>query len=138
MDLPGSARLTIANGANITLSGGAQSSTSSGRSRGQVAIGTDRCHERNILCQTQIAISTGATLNGRALAQSAVTLDANAVAKPTVTGVQNESTAPQAFALLQNYPNPFNPSTKIQYSIAKSVRSLSKSTIYSVRKSQHS
>jgi hypothetical protein len=39
-----------------------------------------------------------------------------------VTGVQNESTSPQAFALLQNYPNPFNPSTRIQYSIAKSVQ----------------
>jgi hypothetical protein len=73
-----------------------------------------------ILCHTQIAMSTGATLSGRALAQTAVTLDANAVTSPaTVTGVQNIGKAPQEFALLQNYPNPFNPSTRIQYSLEK-------------------
>ncbi|MBU2447260.1 MAG: T9SS type A sorting domain-containing protein [Bacteroidetes bacterium] len=68
-----------------------------------------------ILCQTLIEMQTGATLNDRALAQSAVTLDANTINSGT-TIVQNES-APKEFTLSQNYPNPFNPSTKIQYSL---------------------
>ena len=110
--------LVVANGAIVTLSGGALASNIFWQVAGQVTIGTTAQMKGNLLCQTQIAMSTGATLNGRALAQSAVTLDANAVTKPaTTTGVRNESTVPQAFALLQNYPNPFNPSTVISYQL---------------------
>ena len=36
------------------------------------------------------------------------------------TGVGDENRVAKNFALEQNYPNPFNPSTKINYSIAKS------------------
>ncbi len=36
-----------------------------------------------------------------------------------VTGVE-ETALPTAFSLKQNYPNPFNPTTKIEFSIAKS------------------
>jgi len=35
-----------------------------------------------MLCQTMIAMNTGSALNGRALAQTAVTLDATAVTAP--------------------------------------------------------
>lgn len=35
----------------------------------------------------------------------------------TVTGVENNSVLPIAFALGQNYPNPFNPSTTIRYAV---------------------
>ena len=41
------------------------------------------------------------------------------------TGVERGVTVgegPKEFALLQNYPNPFNPTTKIEYSLAKSER----------------
>jgi hypothetical protein len=112
--------LILANGAIVTLSGGALASNIFWQVAGQVTIGTTAQMKGNILCYTLIEIQTGATLNGRALAQTAVTLDANAVTKPaTGTAVENVGIAPQAFALLQNYPNPFNPSTRIQYSLEK-------------------
>ncbi|MCF8243404.1 MAG: T9SS type A sorting domain-containing protein [Melioribacteraceae bacterium] len=69
-----------------------------------------------ILCQTQIVMSTGATFNGRAFAQTAATLDANQVTDPIITSF-NDETIITTFFLKQNYPNPFNPSTEIQYGI---------------------
>jgi hypothetical protein len=110
--------LELANGAIVTLSGGALASNIFWQVAGQVTLGTTADMKGIILCQTAIVMSTGATLNGRALAQTAVTLDANTVIRPTVTAVEN-GLAPQEFVLLQNYPNPFNPSTRIQYSIEK-------------------
>ena len=74
--------LTVANGAIVTLSGGAQASNIFWQVAGQVTLGTTADVKGIILSQTLIAMNTGATLNGRALAQSAVTLDANAVTKP--------------------------------------------------------
>ena len=112
--------LTLGNGAMVTLIGGAQASNIFWQVAGQVTLGTTAAMQGIILCKTQIAMNTGATLNnGRALAQTAITLDANAITTPTVTSVENDLT-PQAFTLFQNYPNPFNPSTKIQYTIANS------------------
>jgi len=114
--------LTVANGAIVTLSGGAQASNIFWQVAGQVTLGTTVAMKGIILCQTQIAFSTGATLDGRALAQTAVTLDANAITKPAmVTAVEN-AIAPKEFSLLQNYPNPFNPSTKIEYSLANAAQ----------------
>jgi len=74
--------LTVANGAIVTLSGGALPSNIFWQVAGQVTLGTTAQMKGIILCQTQIAMQTGATLNGRALAQTAVTLIANAVTKP--------------------------------------------------------
>ncbi|MHB1688959.1 MAG: ice-binding family protein [Ignavibacteriaceae bacterium] len=114
--------LTVANGAIVTLSGGAQPSNIFWQVAGQVTLGTTAEMKGIILCQTAINMSTGATLNGIALAQTAVTLNANAVTKPAVvTSVQNDL-APQKFTLFQNYPNPFNPSTRIQYSLEKAAQ----------------
>jgi hypothetical protein len=110
--------LELANGAIVTLSGGAKAYNIFWQVAGQVTLGTTAAMKGIILCQTAIVMSTGATLNGRALAQTAVSLDANTVTIPVVTVVEDGS-SPQAFALSQNYPNPFNPSTKIQYSIEK-------------------
>jgi hypothetical protein len=72
--------LTVGNGAIVTLSGGAQNIF--WQVSGQVVLGTTSDFKGIILCQTQIALQTGATLLGRALAQTAVTLDANAVTRP--------------------------------------------------------
>jgi len=74
--------LTVANGAIVTLSGGAQAKNIFWQVSGQATLGTTSDFKGIILCQTQIVLETGATLNGRALAQTAVTLDANAVTQP--------------------------------------------------------
>ncbi len=63
---------------------------------------------------------TGATLNGRALAQTAVTLDASTVTQPGATTAIEENFAPREFLLSQNYPNPFNPKTNIVYQLPMS------------------
>jgi len=73
--------LEVANGAHITLGGGAQASNVFWQVAGQATIGTTAAMQGVILCQTAIVLNTGATLDGMALAQSAVSLDANTVRK---------------------------------------------------------
>ncbi|OGJ85775.1 MAG: hypothetical protein A2268_13800 [Candidatus Raymondbacteria bacterium RifOxyA12_full_50_37] len=114
--------LTVSNGAIVTLSGGAQASNIFWQVADQTTLGTTAAMKGIILCQTMIEMQTGATLNGRALAQTAVILDANAVTKPSEGTIVENGSAPQEFALLQNYPNPFNPSTMINYSLKKAVQ----------------
>jgi hypothetical protein len=74
--------LTVANGAHVTLSGGALAANVFWQVAGQTTIGTTAVMKGTILCLTLIAMGTGATLDGRALAQTAVTLDSNAVTGP--------------------------------------------------------
>ncbi len=109
--------LVLANGAIVTLSGGAQTANIFWQVAGQVTQGTTSAMKGIILCQTLIEMQTGATLNGRALAQTAVTLDANTVIQPQSETAIGETFAPQEFALSQNYPNPFNPVTMIHYQL---------------------
>lgn len=90
--------LIIANGAIVTLSGGAKASNIFWQVAGQVTLGTTSEFSGNILCQTQIAMQTGATFDGRALAQTAITLNGNNV----VLSV-NDSSIDEGLAL---YPNP--------------------------------
>jgi hypothetical protein len=74
--------LTVGNGAIVTLSGGAQAKNVFWQVAGQATLGTTANFKGIILSQTLIALNTGATLLGRALAQTAVTLDATAVTNP--------------------------------------------------------
>jgi hypothetical protein len=97
--------LELADGAMVTLSGGAQASNIFWQVAGQVTLGTTAAMKGIILCQTAIVMSTGATLTGRALAQTAVTLDANAITKPSGGNVVENSLAPQKFSLFQSYSN---------------------------------
>jgi len=71
--------LTVGNGAIVTLSGGCQASNIFWQVAGQTTLGTTSSFQGTILCQTAIVMNTGATLTGRALAQTAVTLSANSV-----------------------------------------------------------
>ncbi len=76
--------LTIGNGARITLIDCQAKNIFWAVDGGTgVSIGTTAHVEGNILASKGIVFNTGATLNGRALAQTAVTLDANTVVFPT-------------------------------------------------------
>jgi len=74
--------LDISSGTSVILTGGARARNIFWQVAGATTLGTYSKFSGNILDQTNIAIQTGATLNGRALAQTAVTLDANAVTVP--------------------------------------------------------
>lgn len=74
--------LTVSAGVNVILSGGAQASNIFWQVAGEVVVGTTSHIEGVILCKTGITFQTGASIKGRALAQTAVVLDANIVVKP--------------------------------------------------------
>lgn len=73
--------LTMSSAVNITLSGGAQAKNIFWQVAGQVTLGTTSHFEGIILSQTGITLQTGASINGQALAQTAVILDSNVVVK---------------------------------------------------------
>ncbi len=74
--------LTVANGTQVVLGGGALAKNIHWQVSGLVDLGTTSHFEGNILCQTAITLRTGATINGRLLAQSAVNIDASTVRAP--------------------------------------------------------
>jgi hypothetical protein len=74
--------LIVNNSAMVTLAGGAQAKNVFWQVSGQANLGTTADVKGIILSKTLISMNTGATLNGRALAQTAVTLIANAVTAP--------------------------------------------------------
>jgi len=74
--------LTVANSAKVTLSGGALAKNVFWQVAGQVTLGTSSDFKGIILSKTLIAFNTGAAITGRALAQTAVTLNATAITNP--------------------------------------------------------
>ena len=74
--------LIMSSAVNITLTGGAQAKNIFWQTAGAVTFGTTSHFEGNILGKTGINLKTGASINGRMLAQTAVTLQMNTVNKP--------------------------------------------------------
>lgn len=74
--------LTMSSMINVTLTGGAQAKNIFWQVAGEATLGTDAHFEGTILSMTGITLQTRASMNGRALAQSAVILDASTVKNP--------------------------------------------------------
>ena len=74
--------LTMSSAKQVILTGGVQAKNIYWQVSGAVTLGTTSHFEGNILGKTGINLQTGATLNGRMLAQTAVTLEMNTVTKP--------------------------------------------------------
>lgn len=74
--------LTMSSAVRITLTGGAQAKNIFWQVAGQATFGTTSHFEGVLMSMTGITFQTGASMNGRALAQTAVILDANAITKP--------------------------------------------------------
>jgi hypothetical protein len=74
--------LSMANAKRVTLAGGARAENIFWQVAGGVTIGTTAHFEGVVLSKTIIAVNTGASVNGRLFAQTAVTLQMNAVTQP--------------------------------------------------------
>ena len=95
--------LDLGNGVAIVLSGGALAQNVFWQVAGQATLGTTSQFKGIILSQNEIVIKTGAKLDGRALAQKAVTLDAATITSPnsissssSTSGTSPSSTQGQA------------------------------------------
>jgi hypothetical protein len=74
-----SGTLSISSAKQVILAGGAQAKNVFWQVAGATTLGTNSTFNGNILDKKNIALQTGAVLNGRALAQTAITLQANKV-----------------------------------------------------------
>ena len=74
--------LNQANAARVTLAGGALPKNIFWQVAGAVTIGTTAHFEGVVLAKTMVAVNTGASVNGRLLAQTAVTLQMNSITQP--------------------------------------------------------
>ncbi len=74
--------LIMSSAVRVTLEGGVQAKNIFWVVAGAVTFGTTSHFEGNILGHTGINMQTGATINGRMLAQTAVTLQMNTVVRP--------------------------------------------------------
>jgi hypothetical protein len=74
--------LTMSSGAKVQLTGGARPRNVFWQVAGLVDLGTTAHLEGIVLTQTSITLRTGASVNGRLLAQTAVSIDGSAVVEP--------------------------------------------------------
>lgn len=71
-----------ASATRVTLIGGALAKNVFGQSAGAVSIGTSAHFQGVMLAKTLVAVKTGASVSGRLLAQTAVTLQKNSITQP--------------------------------------------------------
>jgi hypothetical protein len=76
--------LSVDNGIHVVLAGGAQASNIFWQVGSEADLGTTTIFEGTIMAQTQITFATGATMNGRALAKTAVTLQSTTITDPNL------------------------------------------------------
>jgi len=110
--------LLVGSGAIVSLSGGAQPKNIFWQVAGQTTLGTTSQTKGIILDATAIVVMTGAALNGRALAQTAVTLDAATIGISGPLGVEHEISPGRTYAKLQllpSRPNPASGPVRISY-----------------------
>ncbi|MGB3367975.1 MAG: ice-binding family protein [Acidaminobacteraceae bacterium] len=74
--------ITQASGAKVILTGGVQAKNIFWQTADTVSIGTGAHFEGIILSMTNITLATNSSINGRILAQTAVTIDASIVVAP--------------------------------------------------------
>jgi len=74
-----SGNLTVGNGKAVLLHGQARAHNIFWQVAGKTVLGTTSRFEGTILCKTLIAVKTDATVNGRLLAQTAVTLQMDTI-----------------------------------------------------------
>jgi ice-binding like protein/Big-like domain-containing protein len=74
--------LTLSSATNVVLAGGALPKNVFWQVTGLADLGTTSQFSGDILSATAITLHTGASVNGRLLAQTAVTLDGNSVVEP--------------------------------------------------------
>jgi hypothetical protein len=74
-----SGNLSISSAKKVILQGGAQAKNIFWQVAGSTTLGTYSVFNGIVLDKTNIALQTGAVLNGKALAQTAITLDANRI-----------------------------------------------------------
>jgi len=74
--------ITVASGIKVILAGGALAKNIFWQSSGVVSLGTTSHFEGIVLSLSSITLDTGASINGRLLAQTEITLDQNTVTQP--------------------------------------------------------
>jgi len=74
--------LTIANGVDVLLAGGARPQNVFWQVSGNVEVGTTAHVEGIVMSQTAINLGTGASINGRLLAQTAANIRSSTVVEP--------------------------------------------------------
>jgi hypothetical protein len=87
--------LIVGSSSQVNLIGGAQACNVYWQVGSSATIGTGAAFVGNILALTSISMTTGATLQGRALARNgAVTLDTNTITRPLCTGGSSSTSTP--------------------------------------------
>jgi hypothetical protein len=114
--------ITMTSDISVILANGAQAQNIFWALAGQMTIGTNSHFEGIVLSQTAIHFQTGASFNGRALAQSAITLESNTINQPSEipTSTVGAGNVAEDYSIGASYPNPFNPACIVPLNLAVS------------------